>query len=122
MSNDSIEDTYRPKGGLVQLLIGVGIIILPIIVAFVSTPPGGNALSEGGGGGGAAIWLMFYSIPIGGVVAIMGLKKFYRENATRPKAKKIMTGSLIGCCAGVPVILIIISIIAVANMQTWTSH
>jgi membrane protein implicated in regulation of membrane protease activity len=111
MSNDSIEDTYRPKGGLIQLLIGVGIIILPIIVAFVSTPPGGNALSEGGGG--AAIWLMFYSIPIGGVVAIMGLKKFYRENATRPKAKKIMTGSLIGCCAGVPVILIIIIIIGV---------
>ena len=114
MSNDSNEDTYVPKRGLIQFLIGVGIIVLPIIVAVVSTPPGGNAFSEGGGGGGAAIWLMFYSIPIGGVVAILGLKKFYRENATRPKAKKIMTGSLIGCCAGVPAILIIIGLIGIA--------
>ena len=59
--------------GACLILGGLAFAFSPVLLAFLSTPPGGNMYSEGGGGGGAAIWLMILTLPIGASVAMFGL-------------------------------------------------
>ena len=59
--------------GAIQIVAGLAFAFSPVLLAFLSTPPGGNMFSEGGGGGGAAIWLMILTLPIGASVAMVGL-------------------------------------------------
>jgi TRAP-type C4-dicarboxylate transport system permease small subunit len=55
------------------MIVGVVIIFSPIALAFLSTAPGANMWSEGDpNSGGAAIWLMFFTIPLGGIIGIIG--------------------------------------------------
>ena len=59
--------------GALVIFLGFLITFSPLLIAFLSTPPGGNMFSEGGGGGGAAIWLMIFTLPIGGMTALTGV-------------------------------------------------
>jgi len=59
--------------GAILSFVGILFAFSPVAIAFSSTPPGGNPFSEGGGGGGAALWLMILTLPIGAIVAIIGL-------------------------------------------------
>jgi TRAP-type C4-dicarboxylate transport system permease small subunit len=67
----------KAQGGLITLVVGLLIIPSPIFLAWLSTAPGSNMWSEGDpNSGGAAIWLMFLTIPFGGLIALVGLILF----------------------------------------------
>ena len=59
--------------GALVIFLGFLITFSPLLIAFLSTPPGGNMFSEGGGGGGSAIWLMIFTLPFGGMTALTGV-------------------------------------------------
>jgi cytochrome bd-type quinol oxidase subunit 2 len=59
--------------GALVIFLGFLITFSPLLIAFLSTPPGGNMFSEGGGGGGSAIWLMIFTLPFGGLTALTGV-------------------------------------------------
>jgi hypothetical protein len=59
--------------GALVIFLGFLITFSPLLIAFLSTPPGGNMFSEGGGGGGAAIWLMIFTLPFGGITSLIGV-------------------------------------------------
>jgi hypothetical protein len=108
MSNDSNPEKPKKNKGLNQAITGAVIIFLPLIASVIMSIPNGNPFGEG------PLWFMFYSIPIGGLVFIPGVIRFYNDKSSTRRAKRIMTGSLIGCCAGVPAILTIIFLIGMA--------
>jgi hypothetical protein len=47
--------------------------LAPIALAILSTPIGGNVFSTGGDGGGAALFLLMLTLPLGGIVSIVGI-------------------------------------------------
>jgi hypothetical protein len=59
--------------GALVIFLSFLITFSPLLIAFLSTPPGGNMFSEGGGGGGSAIWLMIFTLPFGGMTALTGV-------------------------------------------------
>ena len=63
----------RAIDGALLILVALGFTFAPLAIAFLSTPPGGNMFSEGGSGGGSAIWLMFITIPVGAILALIGV-------------------------------------------------
>ena len=67
-------------------IVGVIVSISPLIIARATTPAGDNWMSEGSGGG-SAIWLMMFSVPVGFIIGVVGLRIF---NAASASAKKAM--------------------------------
>ena len=63
-------------------LSGVLVVFLPLIIASASTPSGGNMFDESTGGG-AAIWLMFFSIPAGIILGILGIRVVRANSADK---------------------------------------
>jgi uncharacterized membrane protein YgdD (TMEM256/DUF423 family) len=60
--------------GVVTMLVGVFIAVLPLLVATFSTTNGHNMWDESDpSSGAAAIWLLMITIPVGGVVGLVGL-------------------------------------------------
>lgn len=95
----------RAIDGALLTIVALGFTFAPLAIAFLSTPPGGNMFSEGGNGGGSAIWLMFITIPVGAVLALIGvvrtligISRTYGENlpqASDSKQKRsLMQGQL----------------------------
>lgn len=73
--------------GALVIFLGFLITFSPLLIAFLSTPPGGNMFSEGGGGGGAAIWLMIFTLPVGGLTALTGVVIHFAGVISALKAK-----------------------------------
>ena len=61
----------QAKAGIWVLIGGVLFTISPLIFAFLFSA-GGNMFDESSGGG-AAIWFMLMTIPVGGIVSIVGI-------------------------------------------------
>jgi hypothetical protein len=60
--------------GVVTMLVGAFIAVLPLLVATFSTTNGHNMWDESDpSSGAAAIWLLMITIPVGGVVGLVGL-------------------------------------------------
>jgi len=73
--------------GALVIFLGFLITFSPLLIAFLSTPPGGNMFSEGGGGGGAAIWLMIFTLPFGGITSLIGVVMHFGGVISALKAK-----------------------------------
>jgi len=73
--------------GALVIFLGFLITFSPLLIAFLSTPPGGNMFSEGGGGGGSAIWLMIFTLPFGGMTALTGVVMHFRGVISALRAK-----------------------------------
>jgi cytochrome bd-type quinol oxidase subunit 2 len=73
--------------GALVIFLGFLITFSPLLIAFLSTPPGGNMFSEGGGGGGSAIWLMIFTLPIGSATALTGVVMHFGGVISALKAK-----------------------------------
>jgi hypothetical protein len=96
---DNLEpEQAKSKNGLAMFFVGLAIAILPLVIAIATTPPGGNIFSEAptesGGGGGAALWLALFSLPAGFVVALIGLLRMPKKQAS--KVRKISCFSCLG--------------------------
>lgn len=70
----------NPIAGSKQSLVGKWLsgsgclfALAPIALAVLSTPIGGNVFSTGGDGGGAALFLLMLTLPLGGIVSIVGI-------------------------------------------------
>ena len=62
--------------GALFVCLGFGFTFGPLLISFITTP-GENMLSEGGGGGGSAIWGMISTLPIGSVIALIGVIRLF---------------------------------------------
>jgi len=74
--NNCGADISGNKKNLVgKWLSGTGCLfaLSPIALAILATPIGGNVFSTGGDGGGAALFLMMLTLPIGGIVSVLGI-------------------------------------------------
>lgn len=66
-------DSGLIKSGSILMVLAVVIAFSPLAMAFLNTAPGHNMWSEGDSqSGGSAIWLMFATIPLGGILGIVG--------------------------------------------------
>jgi hypothetical protein len=54
------------------MITGVGIIFSPIAFALLAALRGGASMWNESEGAGAALWLMFLTVPIGGITALVG--------------------------------------------------
>ncbi|MEY3407470.1 MAG: hypothetical protein RL038_531 [Actinomycetota bacterium] len=78
-SNPQEPETPQESGssvnpGVVTLLVGLLIAVFPIILAAISTAPGSSIYNEGDpSSGAAALWLLLVSVPVGGLIAVVGL-------------------------------------------------
>ncbi|MEY4322903.1 MAG: hypothetical protein RL410_684, partial [Actinomycetota bacterium] len=62
------------QAGVITMLVGVFIAVLPLLVATFSTENGHNMWNESDpSSGAAALWLLLITIPVGGVTALVGL-------------------------------------------------
>lgn len=62
------------KAGLIMLVLGLVIAVSPVLMAVVSTAPGHNMWSESDSqSGGSALWLLLMTIPLGGILGLVGL-------------------------------------------------
>jgi hypothetical protein len=118
--------------GAVILVASVVFTFSPLLIAFLSTPPGGNMFSEGGDGGGSAIWLMFMTIPIGFagtivglVITISGVTKTFsfkmvsaEESLEDRNRMQSHRGIALVCLA--PVLFLVASIIMLITRQDYT--
>ena len=66
----------RAVFGVLFVCVGFGFTFGPLLISFITTP-GENMLSEGGGGGGSAIWGMISTLPIGAVIALIGVIRLF---------------------------------------------
>jgi cytochrome bd-type quinol oxidase subunit 2 len=66
----------RAVFGVLFVCLGFGFTFGPLLISFITTP-GENMLSEGGGGGGSAIWGMISTLPIGAVIALIGVIQLF---------------------------------------------
>ena len=75
------------KVGLWIALAGIIVAFSPILFAFiVALTSRGSMWSESGEGAGAALWLLFFSVPAGGIVIVVGLVVGLTEKVkTRPR-------------------------------------
>jgi cytochrome bd-type quinol oxidase subunit 2 len=73
--------------GALVIFLGFFITFSPLLIAFLSTPPGGNMFSEGGGGGGSWIWLMIFTLPFGSATALTGVVMHFGGVISALKAK-----------------------------------
>ncbi|MDE2592173.1 MAG: hypothetical protein KGL41_04895 [Actinomycetales bacterium] len=64
--------------GLVLFLLGFVVAFFPLWIARANTAPGHNWMSEGDpASGGAAIWGLMITVPMGGLVGLLGLIVFF---------------------------------------------
>jgi len=62
------------QAGVITMLVGVFIAVLPLLVATFSTQNGHNMWNESDpSSGAAALWLLLITIPVGGITALVGL-------------------------------------------------
>lgn len=59
------------RAGLALLIVGVVVAFGPVPIAYLSAGPGGNMFDESRSG--AALWLLFFTVPLGGLVSLVGL-------------------------------------------------
>ena len=61
------------SAGLITMVVGVVVAFFPLLIATFSTQNGHNMWNESDpSSGAAALWLMIITLPVGGIVAIVG--------------------------------------------------
>jgi len=79
---NEVPTTTRP--GCLLGLFGLALAFSPLLIAALSTQPGHNMWSEGdSASGGAAIWLMIFTLPVGGALGLVGLIRFFSQSAKK---------------------------------------
>lgn len=77
-----VQPSKQSNAGLWTLILGSLFAISPIFLASISTPSGGNMYDESSGGG-AALWFLMVTIPVGGIVALIGLGMLIVSGSTK---------------------------------------
>ena len=66
------------------MIIGAAIVVSPIAFALLAALPSGMSMWNESEGAGAALWLMFLTIPIGGLTALVGFIWFFASKTSGP--------------------------------------
>lgn len=77
------------KNGMKLMIVGGAIAFTPILLALLSAVQTGDVMSSS-----AAIWFMVMTLPIGGVIAILGLVKLASQSGARVFRRLLFTSGL----------------------------
>jgi hypothetical protein len=77
------------KTGMKLMIVGGVISFIPILPALLSAVQTGDSMSSS-----AAIWFMVLTLPIGGVIAILGLVKLASQTGARVFRRLLFTSGL----------------------------
>jgi hypothetical protein len=83
--NSAGGNASKPSFGISFMALGALVAFSPIFIAISKTSPGSNWMSEGdSNSGGAYLWLLMFTLPIGGVIGIYGLVKLLQGRSSKP--------------------------------------
>ena len=73
--SEPVEPARKPPAnpGCILMLVAVAVALAPLVIGFFGSLTCPQPANEGNCGAAAAPWLLFFSVPMGGLLLIIGL-------------------------------------------------